>query len=125
MKQVTGVFVKKSMKNPNLLFPLLAMLSLLVVSACREDDVPLSGSLTVNLGLRSFPDGLVSYALFTESSYLSDKFLPLKTGTSAPVGSLRFNDLLPGTYVFVVYTANALPFTGQVVAGKETKITAG
>ena len=113
------------MKNSNRLFLLLALLSLLLVSSCREDDAALSGTLMINLGFRNFPDGIISYALFTESSYLSDKYLPLKTGTIAPVGSIRFSDLLPGTYVFVVYTANQLPFAGQVVAGKETTLTAG
>lgn len=90
--------------------------------SCKEEEIAPTGNLIVkvNLGLTSE----TTYALFTEASYLSSEYLPLKQGSVFQNTTLSFPDLLPGTYVFEIYPGNALRYPGQVIAGKDVTIEA-
>lgn len=81
----------------------------------------MTGTLRVSINITSLAPG-TAYALFTEAIYLSGQYLPLRQGSVANQQVIEFKELLPGTYVFVLYATNELSFTGQVVAGKQSQL---
>lgn len=92
----------------------------ILFSSC-EDPVPLTGTLQISINIDSL-DPSTPYALFTEATYLSGQYLPLRQGLVANQEIIEFKELLPGTYVFVLYSTNELSFTGQVVSGKQSQL---
>ncbi len=98
-----------------------------VLVSCSEDETPLTGDLIVEIDLPGITN-TTSYALFTEAAYLGSGNLPLHNGelinASNGNANLSITGLLPGNYVFAIYTNNPAYFATQVVAGKATTLQA-
>ncbi|MBL7855586.1 MAG: hypothetical protein JNL17_14380 [Cyclobacteriaceae bacterium] len=94
-----------------------------VLFACSDEEIVTTGDLTVRVNLPGLPTG-TPYVLQTEAAYLSGEPIYLKQGTLSSNAVVSFSRLLPGNYVFVIYSANTLTFVTQVIPGDNAVLEA-
>lgn len=101
----------------------LVILFVLALAACSDEEIEATGDLVVRVNLPGLSNG-ATYVLQTEAAYLSGEPLYIKQGTINANSVVTFSRLLPGTYVFVVFAPNSLPFVAQVIPAEVVAIDA-